>query len=375
MIDIAHKILLHDRLRFLITVSGVSFAVMLVLVQVGLFLGLLSSATITIEKAGAELWVTSRNTANVDFAIPFTENYVQRVRSVPGVARADNLIVGFFRITLANGTTESLMVYALENFALWNLPWRVTEGDLRNLRRGKYFFLDNSAQKRFGRLSVGDYREINGERLKLVGRTAEVTSFTTTPVGFVDFRLAQRLDSSNLDHKTTYILVKLAAGADPVRVRAEIQRRLPYHDVQTREHWASLSRDYWVETTGLGMSMFLTAFLGCLVGVVIVAQTLYTSVMDHFKEFATVKAIGGSNFDIYCIIAKQAAMAGVCGFVLGAGLSLGVSPLMERAGLNLVLEPQFFIIVFAGTLFFCLAASGISFRKIASLDPALVFRV
>ena len=42
MIDIAREILLHDRL----TVSGVSFAVMLTLVQVGLFLGLLSSATV-----------------------------------------------------------------------------------------------------------------------------------------------------------------------------------------------------------------------------------------------------------------------------------------------------------------------------------------
>ena len=40
----------------------------LVFVQVGLFLGLLDNASITIDKIDADLWVTSRNTPNVDFA-------------------------------------------------------------------------------------------------------------------------------------------------------------------------------------------------------------------------------------------------------------------------------------------------------------------
>lgn len=43
MVDLATKSLLHDKLRFVITVSGVAFAVTLVFVQVGLFLGLLAA--------------------------------------------------------------------------------------------------------------------------------------------------------------------------------------------------------------------------------------------------------------------------------------------------------------------------------------------
>ena len=37
MVDLALKTLLHDKLRFAITVIGVTFAVTLVFVQVGLF--------------------------------------------------------------------------------------------------------------------------------------------------------------------------------------------------------------------------------------------------------------------------------------------------------------------------------------------------
>ena len=57
--------------------------------------------------------------------------------------------------------------------------------------------------------------------------------------------------------------------------------------------------------------MYLTVFLGCLVGVVVVAQTLYTSTMEHIREFGTVKAIGGGNRDIYAILGKQALIAAV----------------------------------------------------------------
>src|SRR5215831_7790337 len=116
MVDLARKILLHDKLRFLITVSGVAFAVTLVFVQVGLFEGLLSNASVPIERIDADLWVTARNTPNVDFSNTFPEMRVQRVRSIPGVARADNLIVWFARVALPTGASETAVLYALEDF-------------------------------------------------------------------------------------------------------------------------------------------------------------------------------------------------------------------------------------------------------------------
>ena len=102
MIDLALKMLLDEKARFAATVLGVGFAAALVLVQVGLFFGLLENASITIDRLDADLWVTARNTPNVDFGNPFPERYVQRVRSIPGVARADNLIVWYAIVSLAD---------------------------------------------------------------------------------------------------------------------------------------------------------------------------------------------------------------------------------------------------------------------------------
>jgi putative ABC transport system permease protein len=374
MFDLGYRILLHDKLRFLITVSGIAFAVTLVLTQVGLFRGILGAASVTVERADADFWITSRRTANVDFSGTFSQHYLPRVRSVPGVSRAENLIVWYVRMRLPNGASEGLMLYALGDPAGWNLPWDTVAGDPEDLRRGPYLFLDVSGHKRFGAFEAGERREVLGRRLRILGLTRDAESFTTTPVGFVDFRRLQELDPHNLRERTTYILVKLAPGADRESVRAELRRRLPHNDVHTREEWAAQSRRYWIVTTGIGLNMFLTAFLGCLVGVVIVAQTLYTSTLEHFREFAVVKALGGRNADLYGIVVDQAALAAVAGFAVGAALSYLCRPLMSGLGLKMLVDPPFVAAVFAGTLLLCVAASLVSFRKIATLDPVLVFR-
>ena len=373
-VDLATKSLLHDRLRFLITVIGVAFAVTLVFVQVGLFLGLMSNASLTIEQIDADLWITSHNTPNVDFAHTFPETYVKRVRSIPGVDRADNLIVWFMNVNLPNGAVEGTEAYALEDFTAWNFPRGVVEGDLSDLRRGPYMVLDDSAKKRWGEFAVNDYREVLGRRLKIIGRTIDAKSFTTTPLTFIDLRLAQSLNEGELRGNTTYILVKLAPGADVNAVRAEIQRRLPYNDVYTKAEWAKQSRAYWIESTGLGLNMYITVFLGCLVGIVVVAQTLYTSTMEHIREFGTVKAIGGGNRDIYAILGKQATIAAVAGFALGALQAFALRPVMAKIDLKLIIPTELYALVLVGSIALCLAAAMISFRKVASIDPALVFR-
>src|SRR5581483_4624359 len=100
-----------------------------------------------------------------------------------------------------------------------------------------------------------------------------------------------------------------------------------------------------VASTGLGFNMFLTVFLGCLVGGVVVAQTLYTSTMEHLKEFGTVKAIGGSNLDIYRILGRQAAIAAVLGFGLGLIPPYAVQAVLEATASTLkVLIPGTFLV-------------------------------
>jgi putative ABC transport system permease protein len=328
---------------------------------------------VTIERASADIWVTSKETPNVDFAHNFAETTVLRVRGVPGVARADNLVIQFMNIQLPTGAEEGCLTYALADFEAWNLPWSVEGADVRDLRRGRYMLMDRSAERRFGPFAVGDYREIMGRRFKIIGTTTGAASFTTAPIVFMDYGNAQEL-SDFIRNKTSYVLVKVAPDADPQAVAAAIRRVAPYNDVYTRDEWAARSRSYWIVSTGLGMTMGVTVFLGILVGIVVVAQTLYTSAVEHVKEFGTVKAIGGSNWDIYRILGEQALIAAVVGFAVGGLMSWAARPLMAKLYLNVLVSPSFALAVFAGTVLMCLGAAMLSFRRVARIDPALVFR-
>jgi putative ABC transport system permease protein len=374
MIDLALKMLLDEKARFAATVLGVGFAAALVLIQMGLFFGLLENASITIERLDADLWITARNTPNVDFGNPFPESYVQRVRSVPGVARADNLIVWYAIVALPTGAKESVVYYGLEDFPAWHFPWDLESGNPADLRRGRYVMLDTSAERRFGRFRVGDYREFSGQRLKIIGRTRGALSFTTSPIAFLDYDLAQSLAPYDLAGRTTFIVVRLQPGADAVAVRHAIRDRLPYNDVYTRDEWTTRSRGYWIESTGLGLTLFLTVALGALVGVVIVAQTLYASTTEHLTDFGTVKALGGGNLTVYGIIAEQASYAAALGYGLALALACALAPVLARLDMKLIVSPMLAGLVYVGTQALCLGAASLSFRKVASLDPAIVFR-
>jgi putative ABC transport system permease protein len=278
------------------------------------------------------------------------------------------------QVTLPTGAEETAVVYAMTDFGRWGVPWELAEGSLEGLESGSFVAFDESASKRFGPFSVGDYREVNGQRFRVVGKTRGAKSFTTTPLAFMDYHRAQELAPDLLSGKTAYIVVKLAPGADPAAVKAELERRLPYNDVYTAKDWAERSRNYWIVNTGIGFNAYLTVFLGCLVGVVVVAQTLYTSTMEHLKEFGTVKAIGGSNLDIYRMLGQQASVAAVIGFALGYVPAELLKPVIASAGLKLIIRPELTLAVFAGTIVLCLLSAIISFRKVRNIDPALVFR-
>ena len=290
----------------------------LVLVQVGLFMGLLAKATVTIEHASADIWVTSKNTPNVDFAHTFPETAVLRVRGVPGVERADNLIVQFMNIQLPNGAEEGCLVYALEDFR--GLEPALERPGRRRGRPQARAATSSWTAPRSG-ASAPSRSATTARSCTAASRSSAPprrrASFTTAPIVFMDYGNAQER-SEILQGRTPYVLVKTApgrrraggGGGDPP---APALQRRPH----ARRVGAQVAHATGWSPPASGMNMGVTVFLGILVGIVVVAQTLYTSAVEHVKEFGTVKAIGGSNWDIYRILGEQALIAAVVGFVAG----------------------------------------------------------
>src|SRR6185437_1423163 len=92
---LALRNMVHDRVRLVVTLVGIVFAVVLIGVQLGLFIGFARTTSSLIDHAGADLWVMAPGTSNVDESAAIPRQKLYQALSVPGIRDAAKLIVEF----------------------------------------------------------------------------------------------------------------------------------------------------------------------------------------------------------------------------------------------------------------------------------------
>src|SRR5205823_3515757 len=117
-------------------------------------------------------------------------------------------------------------------------------------------------------------------------------------------------------------VARVKPGADVATVKRLLLSRLRDVDVFTSSELSWQTRFYWMLTTGAGMTLIIAALMGLIVGVVVVAQTIYAATIDHLPEFGTLKALGASNGTVYWVVIQQAIYSAAIGYVPGLGISL-----------------------------------------------------
>jgi putative ABC transport system permease protein len=167
--------------------------------------------------------------------------------------------------------------------------------------------------------------------------------------------------------------VQLAPGSDLPTVQKALAARLPDTEILTHEAFRQRSLDYWLFETGAGSALIAGAILGIIVGVVIVAQTLYASTKDHLNEFATLRALGASAGYIHRVILMQAVLSALIGYMLGMCLSLLVIQGSKATTLLILMTPNLALMLFVLTVGMCILAAICAIFKVTRIDPAVVF--
>ena len=72
MLVLAWKNLIHDRVRLVVTLVGIVFALVLILIQFGLFLGFIDTSSNVVAESRADLWVTVPAIPHVNGGNPMT---------------------------------------------------------------------------------------------------------------------------------------------------------------------------------------------------------------------------------------------------------------------------------------------------------------
>lgn len=369
---LAFRNLFHDRLRFIATVIGIVFSIVLVTIQMGLYLGFGRMVTTMIDHASADLWVMPRGTKC--FEDPSLLNTRERYRAlaIKGVAEAIPLVIGFADWRMPTGAMTPVFVVGSDLRAGGLQPWNLVDGRVEALSSPKAIAVDSSYFDRLGISGIGATAEIRQQPVRVAAVTNGIRSFTTTPFVFMDVDRA-RMHTGVPSGKATYLLVRLTADANLDHVRRQLASDISDVEILTPAEFRDRSRTFWLFGTGAGAALFAGALLGVIVGTVVVAQTLYASTKEHLNEFATLRAMGSSRRYIHKVIVWQALLSAVIGFCIAALISDVVVRLTAATALPIVITPALVGGLFLLTVMMCIGSSIAAIVQVTRIDPAMVF--
>ncbi|MGY3449928.1 ABC transporter permease [Bradyrhizobium sp. USDA 4353] len=369
---LASRNLFHDRLRFVATVIGIIFSIVLVTVQMGLYVGFRRMVTTMIDHAPAQLWIMPVGTKCFEDPSLLDERQRFRALAVPGVAEATPLVIGYAQWRLPQGTTTPVFVVGSELRGLGLHPWNVVEGRLDDLSVPGAVAIDQTYFERLGISGVEQTAELRDRKVQVMAVSKGIRSFTTTPYVFTDVERARNYTGTT-PSKASYLLVRLAPDADLWKVQQGLRDSLGNVEVLTAAEFRNRSRSFWLFGTGAGAALFAGALLGVIVGTVIVAQTLYSSTKDHINEFATLRAIGSSSRYIYTVIIWQALLSAIVGFAGAAGIGKIVAAATAESALPVIMTPALTVALFLLTVTMCVGSAIAAIVKVMRIDPAMVF--
>jgi putative ABC transport system permease protein len=369
---LAFRNLFHDRLRFIATVIGIVFSIVLVTVQMGLYLGFGRTVTTMIDHASADLWIMPRGTKCFEDPSLMDARKRYRALSINGVAEVIPVVIGFADWRMPSGATTPVFVIGSDLRTGGLQPWNLVEGRTEALSTPRAVAVDRSYFDRLGISGMGATAEIRQQLVRVAAVTNGIRSFTTTPYVFMDVNRARAHTGVAAD-KATYFLIRLSPGADRDHVRGQLLSYISNVDILTPAEFAERSRIFWLFGTGAGAALFAGALLGVIVGTVIVAQTLYSSTKEHLNEFATLRAIGSSRRYIYKVIICQALVSAVIGFSFAALIGAAIVQLTAATALPIVITPGLIAGLFLLTAVMCVASAIAAIVQVTRIDPAVVF--
>ena len=370
---LAWRNLARDRVRLVITVVGVTFSVVLMALQLALLIGFAVTSSSLIDRANADFWIVPKGTRDVDQSGDLTERRRYQALALPGVAAAEKLIVRFVPWKRPDGGVELVIVVGVDPNHPAVAPWNFVAGSVDSLKIPDGIVIDELYAEKLGVRHVGDTVEINGHRARIAGITSGIRAFTQSPYIFAGFKTAQTITELGSD-RATYVLVRANSGMNLGTLQQSLERRFSGFDVWKASAFSWQTRKYWLLTTGAGVALLIAAILGLVVGVVIVAQTLYAATVERLSEYATLRAMGAGSRYVHRVILKQSSIGACLGY--GSGMLItGAVLMMAKDGTAALLLPWPVVLAIgAVTFLMCSGGALISIRKVLKIDPVMVFK-
>ncbi|PHV62548.1 ABC transporter permease DevC [Cyanobacterium aponinum] len=371
-----------EKIRLLIAIAGISFADILMFMQLGFKTALLNSAVRIHENIKGDIFLISPQSDALIGMKSFSSRRLYEALGIKEVKSINPLYIGFttWKNPLNQKTRQIMIMGFNPKEPIFNLSG--VQKNLDKLKQPDQVLFDTDSRPEFGPIpQLFQERkevktEINNRQIEVAGLFTIGTTFgadgniITSDLNFL--RIFTQRDKGLIDVG----VINLEEDANTEAVIKTLKNKLNSGDVLvlSRDEFVNYERSYWENTTAVGFVFTLGTVMGLIVGTVIVYQILYTDVADHLPEYATLKAMGYTNNYLLVLVFQQAIILACIGFLPGLGFSAFLYSVTAKAtGLPIFLSKSLIISVFLLTLFMCGFSGAIAVNKLKSADPADIF--
>lgn len=378
-IPLAWYNLRHDRARLLVAVAGVTFAVLLMFMNLGFLGALVNTTTNFYSRFNGDIFLISPESLEISSTKSFPRERLYQAAGIEGVQRVMPLYSEYsLWKNPETRISRALFVYAINpTDPVFLIPELNTPEGQRALQSPNGAFIDRLSRPEFGDQTIGLETETDRRRITITGQYDLGGGFAADGTLIMSDQNFMRYFSPRTLTQVNLGLVLLEPGADVQRVKAAIADRLPADvEVYTKPEIVRKESQFWIQTTSIGFIFGLGVIVSFVVGTVIVYQILYTDIRDHLREYATLKAMGYGGEYLFKTVIQEAVILAVLGYIPGFVLALGLYELAVRATAGtLPMEMTLFRVVFVLclTVVMCALSGLISVRKAVTADPAEVF--
>jgi putative ABC transport system permease protein len=339
-VSIARSAMRREPRRYLAAVLSVTFAGLLMLVQVALLQGLFASVSAPLDRSSSPLWIGFPAAPSVDLGRTVSVHAAAAARIHPAVQRVEAFNTTGGDLRRADGVAMGVFVYAVDTDRDALIFDRLLTPAQRALLEEPDALLIDTAD--LGKLDaqIGSQVEINGKRAVIRGTVDGLRGIGGLTV-LASWPTAQRFDPQLRRDEPHFWLLRLAPGADASAVAARLADASPHPrwQVYGAQDFSLASQAYWLFESGVGLGAGFGVLLALIVGTVITSQTLAAAINASLKEFAALRALGVSRRQLGRVVLELALWIGAIGLVLTALFSGLLFLLARSQHVAMVLAP------------------------------------
>jgi putative ABC transport system permease protein len=410
-IPLAWLQLQREKIRLLVALAGISFAVILMFIQMGFQQALLESAVAFHQSLKGDIFLVSTQSTALVAMKSFSDRRLYPALGVEAVEDVSPMYLGLgiwknpFWQGPPKSQTRSILVIGIDPTDQVLNVVGLTPENQNQLRQNDVVLFDRKSRDEFGPIAerfpaaqatnTPIQAELENRRLEVGGLFELGASFGADGNLITSDTTFRRIFTQRQLGQIDVGIIRLKPGADLGAALDALKQTLPGElrinpklsaqearenfikgdiRVLSRQAFVNMERKYWEEGTAIGFIFGLGTAIGFVVGIVIVYQILYTDVTDHLAEYATLKAMGYRNQYLLKVVFQQALLLAVMGYIPGYLLSTGMYKLTRNAtALPIDMTPERGIVVLILTIVMCMVSGAIAVRKVSDADPADIF--